>query len=225
MKTRLIHPAVAALAAGLLLASCSGGGSDSDDNADDIDGVQTEEEQTDDESESADPTPTDDGIDRPEIDLPDDMNNVFEDTETGDQTQDAIIADVVRWIESMDMAFAAGDPQHEAMEFYAFGEGLVSSRQFVSSSADEGVSWAGTAVYYDFEARNEGDLANRPIVSYCNDITDLRDKDLETGELLPASDAADFIYTQVVVRESDEGVWRVERVLPDDDEMDGECAR
>ncbi|MEO3753514.1 hypothetical protein [Streptomyces sp. B6B3] len=224
MKTRLIHPALAALTAGLLLTSCSGG-SDSDDNADDIDGVQTGEEQTDTPSESASPSPTDDGIDRPEIELPDDMNNVFEDTETGDPTRDAIIADAIGRIEVMDMAFAAGDPGLEAMEFYSTSEALVSARQFVRGSSEDGVSWAGTVVYYDFTVENEGYQADRPVVGYCQDITELRDKNLETGELLPESGGANFLYTQVVMRENELGVWQAERVLPVDEDLDRECER
>jgi hypothetical protein len=213
----------------LLLVSCSSD-SESEDGGDTIDGAQTGEPEASggegDESESPEATPSDDGIERPEIELPDDMNNVFDDTETGDETKDAIITDVVGRIEVMDMAFAAGDPGLEAMEFYSTGEGLVSARQYVRRSADAGLSWAGTAVYYDFEVENEGDLANRPIVGYCNDITELRDKELETGELRPDDpDAANFLHTQVVARQNEMGVWQVERVLPVDEDRDRACER
>jgi hypothetical protein len=225
VKTRLIHSAAAVLAAGLLLVSCSSSDSDSEDE--EIRGVETgnsqESEDDGEPSEEPEPTPTDDGIDRPEIELPDDMNNVFEDTETGDETQDAIIADVIGRIEVMDMASAAGDPGLEAMEFYNTGEGLLSARQFVRGGTDQGLTWAGTVVYYDFVVDNEGDLATRPIVRYCQDITDLRDKNMETGELLPDSGSGNFLHTQVVVRENDLGVWQVERVLPDDDANDRGC--
>ncbi len=223
MKTRLIHPAVAALAAGLLLASCSGGGSDSDDNADDIDGVQTEEEQTDDESESADPTPTDDGIDRPEIDLPDDMNNVFEDTETGDPTQDAIIADVVQGINAVDMAISESDPDLEAVEFYNVGDALVTARSYIRGAAEANDTWTGSVEYYDFSVDTE---AANPVVTYCSDVRERRTKELDTGDVLPRSaDAHDFAYHQLVALETDAGVWQTAEVLPRDEELDPRCER
>lgn len=233
MKARLTHSVAAAVAAGVLLTSCSSD-SGSDEDPEPIDGVASSDAQGDggasqgqgEGGTSPSPSPSDDGIDRPVIELPDDMNNVFEDTETGDPVKDAIIQDTMARIQVTDMAFAAGDPSLEEMAFYATGEALVSDRQFVRGSAEDGLTWAGTVVYYDFTVDNEGDRANRPVVGYCEDISELRDKNLETGELAPLpEDATFFLHTQAVVRKNDQGVWQAERVLPDSDELDRECER
>jgi hypothetical protein len=151
------------------------------------------------------------------------MNNVFEDTETGNPEQDAIIADVVQRINAIDMGISQSNPDLEAVEFYSAGGGLDSARNFINIGAENGETWAGTAEYYDFTVDMEGGNA---LVAYCADITELQSKIVETGEVLPKpEDAQNFSHTQVIVVENDLGVWQVTRVFPRDEEMDQECER
>jgi uncharacterized protein (DUF427 family) len=225
VKTRLIHPAAAVLAAGLLLVSCSSSDSDSEDE--DIQGVETGDSQDPDDdepSEDPEPTPSDDGIDRPEIELPDDMNNVFEDTETGDPEQDAIIADVVQGINAQDMAISESDPSLEAVEFYYLADALIDVRTFIRGAADANDTWTGTSEYYDFtvETPHAGDA----VVTYCIDTSEVQTRELDTGDVLPRDeDARNFNYTQAVLQESEQGVWQVSTLMPRDEELDMRCER
>jgi hypothetical protein len=231
MKRHIATPVVAAaVAAGLLVtAACSGDGGSSDDGiatAGTGDNTQPGDDDPEPDGDEADGEPEGDAIDRPVIELPDDMVNVFEDTETGDQVKDAIIADVVRRIESLDLAFAEGDPEHEVLGFYSIEDAYVSAGRFVQDSADRDLSWGGTAVYYDFVVDNAERRATEPLVGYCTDISQLFDKDMNTGELLPKPDGVqNFQYTEVAVRESESGVWQVFSVLPSTDEGDQACER
>jgi hypothetical protein len=224
VKTRLIHPAAAVLAAGLLLVSCSSSDSDSEDE--DIQGVETgssQEPEDDAPSEEPEPTPSDDGIDRPEIELPDDMNNVFEDTETGDPEQDAIIADVVQGINVVDMAISESNPSHEAVDFYFVGDANIDARSYIRGGSENNESWAGSAEYYDFSVDME---AANPIVSYCLDSSGVQTKELETGEVLPKpEDALNFNYTRVIVLENEQGVWQAGDILQREEELDQRCER
>jgi hypothetical protein len=234
MRKQFIHAAATALVAGLLLAACSG---DSDsESGDAIEDVDTEDQgQARDDggaTESPEATPSDDGIDRPEIVLPDDMNNVFEDIETGDETKDSIITDVVERINAIDMAIAESNPDLEALEFYSARDGLDSATSYVRSAAESGEAgrtWTGTVDYYDFVVNNEDRRSREPIVTYCADRSDSHTVELATGEILSGDDGEQHVggqdQIQVVVEQNEVGVWQVTRVLPDDDEGDQECVR
>lgn len=158
--------------------------------------------------------------------LPDDMVNSFEDTDTGDETKNAILADVVRGIEALDVAIAESDPGHEAVDFYHVGEGNVSAETYLRGLSENTLSWGGEVTYYAFEVDNEERRSKEPIVSYCIDLTALQDKDLETGKLLPKSpDGPRFFSEQVVTHQNDEGIWHVAGVLPVDEQLNEECQR
>jgi hypothetical protein len=230
-RSRQRHLVGAALAAGMLLASCSSGSDSSD--GDSTDGGEATEDVRNDggdssESPSSTPTPSPADIDRPEIELPDGMNHAFEDTETGDATHDAIIADVTRWIQAVDAGIAVGDPEYGAMDFYATGEGLTSSRQLVRGAVEDGRSWGGTITFYRFTVDNEsGDMANSPAVSYCRDFTETRDVDRQSGETAPppTDNEPAYLYTAVRVTQNDQGVWQVNLVVPPYPELNELCER
>ncbi|MCE7081868.1 hypothetical protein [Streptomyces sp. ST2-7A] len=236
-RAALMVPILTALA---LLTACggsAGGDHGTDDNAGPIRGADTPDTETDDKAEEADApeattTEDEDGIERPEIVLPDDMVNIFEDTETGDPEKDAILADLQRRTNSVDMAVSLGDPYHEAISFYSYGDAWEAAEEYVrsaSTSGEEGRTWAGTVIYYDFEVTipDRGD----PMVEYCSDRTDSHTKDLATGELLTAEDGSQHVGSQrrarVWVRESEShaGVWQVAGMAEPDTEEDARCQR
>ncbi|MGP3968133.1 hypothetical protein [Streptomyces sp. 6N223] len=227
VKARAVFRAAGALAVGVLLVACSGD-SGSEDGGDAIDDVQTEPEAEPSDngggSESPEATPSDDGIDRPEIELPDDMNNVFEDTETGDDRKDAILDDLTQQISAIDMAIAESNPSLDAVEFYTIEDALITARQYIRGGSDNDRSWAGTAEYYDFDVS-----IPRPgsaTVTYCIDSTGVQTKELNTGELLPKpEDAQNFNYTQKVLQQNEQGVWQVSLVMARDAELDRRCER
>jgi uncharacterized protein (DUF427 family) len=213
----------ATIVTSFLLGACSGD-SESEDTPDAINGVQNE--QTDAENDSTSEvsqTPTESNIDRPEINLPEDMNNNFEDADLGDAEQ-RVFYDVVQGINATDYAISESDPSLDVLEFYYIADALVDVRTYVRGAAEANDTWTGTAEYYDFsvEIPNERDA----IVSYCIDTSGVQTKELDTGQVLPrAEDARDFNFTEVVLQQSEEGVWQVSRIMPRDEEKDAACER
>lgn len=231
MKRHIATPVVAAaVAAGLLVtAACSGDGGSSDDGiatAGTGDNAQPGEDTPELDDDETDGEPEGDAIDRPVIELPDDMVNVFEDTETGDEVKDAIIADVVEGINAIDLGFAEGSPEHEAIAFYTIEDALDGAQAFVEQSSTNGLSWAGRVVYSQFEVDNDGRRADEPIVTYCVDESELRNKELDTGTVHPKGDGAnDHFSRQAALRQNSLGVWQVFKLTSAGETRDEECRR
>lgn len=218
------------LATGLALTACSGGSEEPPDTVPGVDSGSDEESDpkagvpsAGEEEESGE---GEEDIERPHIELPEDMENVFEDTDTGDATKDAIIRDVVYGINSVDMAISLSDPDHPAVAFYNTGDGHSNAKSYIRGGVDNERSWSGRADYYSFAVANEDRRAKEPIVSYCIDKSGVHTKELQTGEVLPKpGDAIDFTYSQVIVHEDERGIWQVTGVLPRDETGDQACAR
>ncbi|MEK8171309.1 hypothetical protein NKH77_23285 [Streptomyces sp. M19] len=140
-RTR-IGAATLLLATALTLTAC-GGDSDSD-GKDKIDGADATTA-----SASPSATPSDDGIDRPEITLPKDVHNVFEGGKTGDPQKDAVLADNERRLNSIDEIITSGDLKRPGLKFYSKGTALGSATTYVQGFLDENRSFTGTTRYYD----------------------------------------------------------------------------
>jgi hypothetical protein len=140
VKRRHLPTAAAAVAVlSLFLAAC--GGSDDDSNADDkIKGA-----------DSATPTssPSEPAAGRPEIKLPDEAKNVFEDTETGDPKKDAVLADNVNMVNALDDAIFRGTTDTDALDFFLTDVGRMKATQFIKGYLDSDHAWAGTTRYFD----------------------------------------------------------------------------
>ncbi|MFX4293942.1 hypothetical protein [Streptomyces bohaiensis] len=209
MKRHLVLPVVAAATAGLLLTSCSSGDSEPDD---DIAGVQSpspsEDDEGSEESEDADAEADtdapDDGIDRPEIELPDDMTKEFEDVDTDDPDERAVLADQERFVAAVDGAVAEGEAG-PALDFYASGDAYISAVELVERYADMGYRIGGPIRYYNRDVTlREGDTATS---SSCVDFSRSYSVNLETGEEDPQSDEQG-LYT-LSHELNDVGTWRV----------------
>ncbi|MQS06910.1 hypothetical protein [Streptomyces alkaliphilus] len=227
-RAALTVPIITALA---LLTAC--GGSDptdgTDGNAAPIKGADTPDTEAEEKSEEpeAPTTENEDGIERPEIVLPDDMVNVFEDTETGDPEKDAILADLQRFINAVDLAVAESDPHHEAVLFYGTGSGLERVQNYIRHAADSGEAgrtWVGVTEYYDFAVFNEE--RTDPYVTFCIDSSQGQTKDLATGEIVEATPGGQG-FEKYFMRPSDNGngVWQVVSIVANDEESDTRCRR
>ncbi|MEO3755965.1 hypothetical protein [Streptomyces sp. B6B3] len=212
--------AAVAAASALLLSACGGG----DDGAEDeIEGV---EENTDaGGEESAEPSPSaseDDGIDRPEIELPDDVNNVFEEVDTDDPVELAVLADHERRIESLDEALTSGDMNRPALGFYSTGQALESAVDWIEPAVTNGYSWKGTVRYYDREVSVSN--ATEATVNYCVDETDIEGIYRETGEPRDEGgdeDATGHLFYNTRLEKNDQGVWQTTMV--DSRTLEGPC--
>jgi hypothetical protein len=207
VKRRPLPAAAAAVAAlSLLLAAC--GGSDDDNaNADDkINGA---------ESATPSASPSESAAGRPEIELPDDAKNVFEDTETGDPKKDAVLADNAERINSIDDAIFQGKEATEALRFYSEGKAFSSAVKFIKGWVKHGHTWVGSTRYFErtVEFQEDGSAS----VIYCADESDSAVRDGKTGEVdEPGAPTADsyVLYNTLLVKNAD-GVWQTVNVISD----------
>jgi hypothetical protein len=216
MKRHVAAPVVAVLAAGLLATACSGDGGSSDDDIPGAGGTETQPENGDNESdpgpEDEDSEAGDDGIDRPEIVLPDDVINVFEEVDTDDPVELAVLADQERYINAVDEAITSGDIDGSALRFYASGEALRNGFEFISGMHEDNLTFAGTTRYYNREVTvREEDMAT---TAYCVDASESYTVDTETGEQDP--DVGNkYLYASRLER-NEAGVWQTVDYTVDD---------
>ncbi|MDT0347602.1 hypothetical protein [Streptomyces litchfieldiae] len=209
MKRRTGIPLLAAsasLATALLLTSCGGG--DDDDETDEVQGVETGEETTEEPTEEPSETPTEEtGTERPEIDLGEDYQNVYEDTTTGEPELDAIIRDLQGFEDAYAEAIVSYESDRPALRFYMAGTALDQTIQSLDGIYEGGRSSGGTSRYYNFQVtpREEGAAT----FSYCRDYTEVYTIDFESGEVVEEADtdAPSDLYVGRVER-NDDGIWQ-----------------
>ncbi|MEU0122085.1 hypothetical protein ABZ114_10380 [Streptomyces albidoflavus] len=206
MNRRTMSLALAA-AATLVLSAC--GTDDAPSSAKDtIEGAE-KGENAQKESPSAEPSKA---AGRPEITLPDDVENVFEGWETGDKTKDAILADVSHRIDATDYAITKADPEAEAVKFYYRGQALAEAQDWILGYKKDGLSITGTVRFHSpgievFSASAAG-------VTYCSDESKGFAKDRDTGKVdkNDPSDNSHILYS-ARVEKSATGVWQTTELL------------
>ncbi|MGW4377559.1 hypothetical protein ACWEJ7_28335 [Streptomyces albidoflavus] len=192
-----------AVAATLVLSAC--GADEAPSSAKDtIDGAE-KGESAQKASPSAEPSKA---AGRPEIKLPDDVDNVFEGWKTGDKTKDAILADLEQNVDAMSDAILRGETESPKVAFYRQEEALVSSVKWVQAWLDEDLSYTGTVRYYQPDVVLSGDSSAG--VGYCADESKAFNKNRKTGKVDKGSNADDSPYIRYVMqmRKSDDGVWQ-----------------
>lgn len=206
-RTTAVPATAALLAAGLLLTACSG----SDGGGDAIEGIDAKDQET---TAPAD-APTEDaatGAERPPIEIPDTVELIFENGETGDPELDAVLLDNQYYLMAVDEVFASGDLERPGLGFYAKGEALTSAAQWLAPIVEDGKSFSGTVRYHNREAaiQQEGWAS----VSYCVDETGAYPTWLETGERRDevSSDEEHFYYIARLDKDEEFGVWRTTQV-------------
>ncbi|MGW2230620.1 hypothetical protein [Streptomyces formicae] len=210
-RPTLLAAAAMTAAAVLSLSACGGGDSEfKDKDSDKIAGADSDS--GDKKRESPSPRASEDGVDRPEIKLPEDVKNVFEGGKTGDPKKDAVLADNERRINSIDEAITVDAKAHPALKFYSSGEALLTAVDYVQSFDKDQKSFVGTTRYYERKVTflKEGVAA----VSYCQDGTKTYPKDLKTGKVdrsIPES-ADDYGFYNTRLKKNAKGVWQTESV-------------
>jgi hypothetical protein len=209
MRTRTTTAAATALTAAVALLLTGCGGSDTADKKDDdkIAGADTG-------AGSANPSasaPADD-IDRPEIKLPADVNNVFEETQTGDAKKDAILADNERRINSIDEAITVDAKKYPALKFYSKDDALASAASYIMSFRNENRSFTGETRYYDREVTFHKDGVAS--VTYCMDATRTYPKDGTTDKVDRSVKASpsDYVFYSTRLEKNAKGVWQTATV-------------
>jgi hypothetical protein len=198
------HFAAALTTSAVLLLTACGGGDDSSKDGDKIAGADTGKTK----SASPSPSASADVIDRPEIKLPDDMKNVFEDRETGDAVKDAILADNERSVSSVDQAMAYGDLKKSGMGYYYTDTALTGIYQYAKNAIDKDTSWTGTVRYFD---RNVTIFdKTSAAVTYCVDESQANLKNRKTNKVQKTETSADsYVHYNTGVKKNKDGIWQI----------------
>ncbi|MET9681822.1 hypothetical protein [Streptomyces coeruleorubidus] len=198
---RLVTAALTASAA-LLLTACGSGGGDGA-SSDKIAGADSAD------SPSASPSvsASADGIDRPEIKLPEDMKLTFEGRQTGDATKDAILADNERTVSTVWQAMAYGDMKKSGMAFYYTDNALVGVYQYAKGAITKKTSWAGTLRYFD---RQVTVLDKKSAaLTYCVDESKADLKNRETNKLQGTKTTPNsYVFYNLGLKKNEDGVWQ-----------------
>ncbi|WP_254396076.1 hypothetical protein [Streptomyces sp. AC512_CC834] len=201
-------PVVAALAASaaLLLTACGGEDDKSSDN-DKIAGADTGEavETTPPAEQSSGPT------DRPEITFPKDVENKFENWETGEPVEDAVLSDVAQTVNAIDDAILRGDANSATVAYYRQGNALVSAQKWIQAWLDEDLTWTGVTRYFkpNIKVADKDTAA----VVYCADESKAYNKNRKTGKVdKTPSDESPYVTYSTQLKKSDKGVWQTTEV-------------
>ncbi|KES07983.1 hypothetical protein BU52_06020 [Streptomyces toyocaensis] len=206
MKRRSLPVAVAfATTATLLLTAC-GGGEEKSGTDDEIAGADTGSS-----TASASPGGSDATAERPDMALPQDVEETFEGWKTGDATKDAILADAGRAQTAVTYAVTKGDPESPALRFYQTGTALAGSQDWVKGIVDAGLTYSGTVRYYAadisvFDKKSAG-------VAYCADESKAYNKNRKTNEVnkVPATDDSYVLYS-TRLEKNGEGIWQTTKL-------------
>ncbi|SOD62561.1 hypothetical protein SAMN06297387_106138 [Streptomyces zhaozhouensis] len=200
-------------AASLLLTACGGDGEDSSEEIRGVDeGGESPAVDEDDAGES--PAVRDDGIERPDITLPEDVVNVFEEVDTEDPVELAVLADHERRVNSIDEAITSGDLERPALDFYSAGDALTSAVEWAESLVANDESFSGTTRYYERQVTVDEE-AGRASVSYCIDASDSLTTTRSTGEADPDSAVTVKVHYETQLDRNEAGVWQTTEAVAD----------
>ncbi|WSB92648.1 hypothetical protein OG805_19710 [Streptomyces cellulosae] len=148
---------------------------------------------------------------RPDMTLPEDVEERFEGWKTGDATKDAVLADAGRAQTAVTYAVTKGDPKSPALSFYQSGTALAGSQDWVKGIVDAGLTYSGSVRYFApeisvFDKESAG-------VSYCADESKAYNKDRKTNKVdkTPATDDS-FVLYSTRLEKNDEGVWQTTKL-------------
>ncbi|MFI9616057.1 hypothetical protein ACIHCM_30990 [Streptomyces sp. NPDC052023] len=207
MKRRTLPTAVAlATSAALLLTACGGANEQSGTN-DRIEGADSGA------PASSPPSATASGPDdRPVIKLPDDVENKFENWQTGDPAEDAVLSDVAATVNAVDDAILRGDTDSAAVAYYRQGSALVSAQKWIQAWLDEDLSFTGVTRYFnpDIKVADKDTAA----VVYCADESKAYNKDRKTGKVDKSpSGESPYVTYSTQLKKSSKGVWQTTNVV------------
>ncbi|CAM5383860.1 Lipoprotein OS=Streptomyces alboniger OX=132473 GN=CP975_13370 PE=4 SV=1 [Streptomyces alboniger] len=186
----------------LSLSACGGGGDDSDGN----DRIASAGQ----ESKPAKPSPSssDDGIDRPGIDMPGDVELVFDPKATGDAKTDAVLKDSAEYQRAIIEGIEAQDPKTEAITFYSKGSALLGTVDWVSGFIKDDTTVTGTVRYFDRKVTFGKDGSAG--LTYCADESKgyTQDRKTEKTNVTKATENS-YVFYNDRLRKNAKGVWQL----------------
>jgi hypothetical protein len=155
---------------------------------------------------------TSDGVTRPDLTLPGDVEETFSGWKTGDATKDAILADAGHAQTAVTYAVIKGDPRSEALTFYQAGSALPGSQDWVKTVVDSGSTFTGAVRYHSpklqvFDKNSAG-------LSYCSDESRAFNKNRKTRTIdrTPPNDDSYVLYS-TRLEKNDKGIWQTTKLV------------
>ncbi|NJQ05258.1 hypothetical protein [Streptomyces lonarensis] len=213
-------------AAALLLSACGSDGAEEE-----IAGADRGETQDDDAANDAPDSGTDaeadaadaegeDATDRPEIEVADSLQLVFDGPEPESDLEQAILRDNAEHLRAVYSVVTSHDLEKSQIGFYAKGESLQWDLDLVEGFIEDGETSHGVMRYFDRSVEVINDRA--AVVSFCRDYSEISTVDFASGERIDGPDP-DAPPTRNTFRLelSESGVWQAtER---ESDTSDGAC--
>ncbi|WP_405938216.1 hypothetical protein OG338_17475 [Streptomyces sp. NBC_00726] len=146
-------------------------------------------------------------VKRPDIQLPGDIKDSFEDWKSSDPTKDAVLTDAAEAMTATNYAITQGDPDEPALAFYHRGNALVGAADWVKTFVDAGLTYTGTVRYYDpelqmFDSKSGG-------LVFCADESQAFSKNRKTGKInkTPVTKTSYVLYSTRLEKNAD-GIWQ-----------------
>ncbi|MEU9183978.1 hypothetical protein AB0D14_05300 [Streptomyces sp. NPDC048484] len=202
MSKRPATLAVACLATAtaLLLSACGGGAGSKDE--DKIAGADTA-------SRSASPSASasDDGIDRPKVELPEGDELVFTPEDGGEAKADAVLRDNAEYLRAIDEAIGDQNLKSKAVAFYSKNLAYLGSVDWISGFIKDGTTVTGTVRFFDRKVTFSKDGSAG--LTYCADESKGYTKDVKTEKtnVTPVTKDSYVLYNDRL-RKNDQGVWQ-----------------
>lgn len=208
VKRRLL-PVAAALAAttALLLTACGSGDGKSSDN-DKIAGSDQG-----DPARSTSPSPSAaTAADRPKVELPADVKDVYEEWKTGDRAKDAVLADAARRIDVTNGAILRGDADAPGLTFYYKDKALADAVEWVQAYLKANLSFTGTTRYYAPRVTVSGERSATLV--YCADESKGFNKNRKTGKVdRKPSGETPYVLYNTRLEKNKQGVWQTMNLI------------
>ena len=194
-------------AAALALSACGGGDGDSSKDNDKVAGAEAGSEES--------PSPSvgaTDAVARPQVKLPSDVTDKYEDWKTGDDTEDAVLADTARRIDVTNDAILRGDTGAPGLSFYYRDKALTGAVEWVQAYVDANLSFTGTTRYYAPQVTLSGE--NSATVVYCSDESMGFNKDRKTNKVdKTPSDESPYVLYNTRLEMNGQGVWQTTNLV------------
>ncbi|WP_053638898.1 MULTISPECIES: hypothetical protein [Streptomyces] len=195
-------------AAALTLSAC-GSDDSSGRGADEIAGADT------DSAPSGSPSPSPSAtaaVGRPEVKLPEDLELIFEDAETGDSVKDAVLADNAERMRAVDAAIAGTDSEGKALGFYNTGKALEAAVSWVGQFEKANATVTGQVRYFDRNVTLKSKTS--AALTFCADESKGFSKDKKTGKVAktPVTKNSYVQYNTRLDKNAD-GVWQTSQII------------
>ncbi|WP_033328307.1 hypothetical protein [Streptomyces yerevanensis] len=200
-RPTLLAAIVLTAVATLTMSACGGDESDSSDSS-----------KKNDKTAGADTGSATDAFDRPQVELPSDVTDKYEDWKTGDDTKDAVLADTARRIDVTNDAILRGDTGAPGLSFYYRDKALTGAVEWVQAYVDANLSFTGTTRYYAPQVTLSGEKSAS--VVYCSDESMGFNKDRKTNKVdrTPLGKSPYVLYN-TRLEKNGQGVWQTTNLI------------